>query len=270
MGGIFDLDRIGGEGGLRGLVDVILSAGDWARELQEQGVGEGVERKGDDSPVTIADREVERRLRAFMQSRYPEAGFLGEESGEQTAEADAIRFIVDPIDGTRAFVRGLDTWSVLVGVEWRGMPSVGIAYMPAVEEIFVAYTGGGATLNDAPLQVSSTESLSDALVTHGGLEAFLDDGCEARLLAVARSAYTIRGFADFDGYRRVLTGRADAMVDPGVQPYDICPAAVLLAEAGGRFTDLSGADTIYGGSGLGSNGRIHDEVVATWANASDA
>jgi histidinol-phosphatase len=96
------------------------------------------------------------------------------------------------------------------------------------------------------------------------MEAFLADGCEGQLIGVARAAYTVRGYADFDGYRRVLTGRADAMIDPGVQPYDICPAAVLLAEAGGRFTSLDGADSIYGGSGLGTNGLIHDELLAAW------
>jgi histidinol-phosphatase len=86
-------------------------------------------------------------------------------------------------------------------------------------------------------------------------------------LAIGRRAYSVRGFADFDGYRKVLKGQADAMIDPGIQPYDVCPAAVLLREAGGRFTSLDGRDSIYAGSGLGSNGRIHDELLALWAGS---
>ncbi len=256
----FDLDRMGGEAGLNALRDEIVAAGDAAMAYFRKSLA--VDKKSDNSPVTQADHEVESRLQAFLRARYPDAAFLGEETGERAGDSgSSLRFVVDPIDGTRAFIRGLPTWSVLVGLEADGAPAVGVAYMPAIKECFVGVRGAGATCNDHPLRVSSVKSLKDALVSHGALEQFLGTGSEDALLAIGRAAYTTRGFADFDGYRQVLLGRADAMVDPGVQPYDVCAAAVLIAEAGGRFSSIDGRDTIHGGSGLATNGLIHEELL---------
>jgi len=255
----FDIDRIGGSTSLRRLTDVIVKAGDIARKHFERGVVP--RKKPDRSPVTAADREVEEMIRAHIAEHHPEAGFLGEETGSHRDDAD-IRFIVDPIDGTRAFVRGLPTWSVLVGIEADGEPSVGLAYMPASEDLFVGVRGQGATHNDERVRVSETGSLADATVMHGSLQQFTGSGQASALTRLASACDSARGFPDFDGYRQVLLGRADAMVDPGVKPYDVCAAAVLVREAGGRFTSMSGQETIHAGSGLASNGAIHDELVA--------
>src|SRR5690606_31216836 len=159
------------------------------------------------------------------------------------AAGRAMRFIVDPIDGTRAFIRGLPTWSVLVGLEAESVPSIGIAYMPAAEELYVGVRGLGADCNGRPLAVSSVASLDDALVCHASLQHFVPDGLGALLPKLGEAVYTCRGLAAFDGYRQVLHGRADAMLDPSVQPYDVCPAAVLVTEAGGRFSALDGRPT---------------------------
>lgn len=257
----FDLNRIGGAAGLSALKDEIVAAGDAAMAYFRNGVA--VAKKSDNSPVTQADHEVEARLQKFLRARYPKAAFFGEETGEHAGAGDpGLRFVVDPIDGTRAFVRGLPTWSVLVGVEAEGVPVVGVAYMPAIQECFVGVQGGGATCNGKPLRVSTVKSLDAALVSHGAIEQFLGTGLEDSLLALGKAAYTTRGFADFEGYRQVLLGRADAMVDPGVQPYDVCAAAVLIKEAGGRFSSIDGQDSVYGGSGLATNGLVHDELLA--------
>jgi histidinol phosphatase-like enzyme (inositol monophosphatase family) len=257
----FDLDRVGGNAALRALVSEILAAGEDAKKLYSGGAAARVQAKPDRSPVTEADRAVEERLRAFLARRFPMAGFFGEETGDAGARG-GLRFVVDPIDGTRAFIRGLPTWSILVGLEADGEPVVGVAYMPAAEELFVGVRGLGAEMNGRPLAVSAVRTLDAALVCHGSLQQFTDDGRGALLARMGERIYTARGLADFDGYRQVLLGRADAMVDPGIKPYDVCPAAVLVREAGGRFTSMTGAETIHGGSGLASNGHVHDALLA--------
>ena len=258
----FDLDRIGGDKGLRALEDIVRRAGDTALKHFRKGVVP--EKKPDRSPVTIADRGAEEIIRKHVISAHPEASFLGAETGTH-GDGRGIRFIVDPIDGTRAFVRGWPTWSVLLGVEAEGVPVVGIAYMPAAEDFFVAVQGNGATHNGSPVQVSKVASLADATVTHGGLQQFTMMKMAELLPKLAEASDIARGCPDFDGYRQVLLGRADAMVDPGVQPYDVCAPAVLIREAGGRFSALNGEETIYGGGAIASNGLIHDEMVLALA-----
>lgn len=255
----FDIRRIGGPDGLRALEDVTRRAGDAALKHFRQGVVP--EKKPDRSPVTIADREAEQIVRDHVLTAHPNAGFLGEETGTYKGST-RIRFIVDPIDGTRAFVRGWSTWSVLMGVEADGVPVVGIAYMPAADDFFVAVQGAGATHNGRTVRVSKISSLADATVTHGGLQQFTMTGVGEALLRLSDACDIARGCPDFDGYRQILLGRSDAMVDPGVQPYDICAPAVLIREAGGRFTSFRGEETIYGGGAIASNGLIHDELVA--------
>ncbi len=256
----FDLDRIGGPRALRDLISEVLAAGADAMRLYTGGAAARVQAKPDRSPVTEADRAVEERLRAFLSKRFPMAGFLGEETGRAESR-DGMRFIVDPIDGTRAFIRGLPTWSVLVGLEADGEPVVGIAYMPAAEELYVGVRGGGADCNGRPLQVSAVRTLDAALVCHGSLQQFTDEKLVPLLGRLGEDVYTCRGLADFDGYRQVLHGRADAMIDPSIKPYDVCPAAVLVREAGGRFSSMAGDATIHGGSGLASNGHVHDALL---------
>ena len=259
MGEGFDIDRIGGMRAMRALEAVVLRAGDAAVRHFERGVIP--EKKPDRSPVTAADRDVEEAIWKHVMAAYPHAEFFGEETGRHGDNAE-LRFIVDPIDGTRAFIRGLPTWSVLVGIEAQGVPVAAIAYMPAAGDLFVAVHGNGATHNGVPVHVSGVSPLSDATVTHGCLQQFTEAGVGDALVRLADATDSARGFPDFDGYRQVLLGRSDAMIDPGVKPYDICAAAILVREAGGRFTSLEGQETIYGGSAIASNGLIHDELVA--------
>lgn len=253
----FDLDRIGGRRALDHLLDTILKAGEEALRIQTAGLD--VELKEDESPVTQADRLVEELIGAHVRKAWPDAAFLGEETG--SSDGDSLRFIVDPIDGTRAFMRGLDTWSVLVGLEWDKEPVVGIAFLPAAGDLFVGVIGGGAHVNGRPCRLSQTGDLERSLVGHGGLQQFTGSGLEALLPAMARQTFTQRGLADFANYAALLRGQMDGVIDPGVKPFDIAPAAVLIREAGGRLTDLKGERTIYGGAALASNGKVHEALL---------
>ncbi len=168
-----------------------------------------------------------------------------------------MRFILDPIDGTRAFIRGLTTWSVLLGLEADGLPSLGIAYLPGERDLYVAVRGGGCHANGRPCRVSAVSALADAMISHGSLAQFTENGLARALPLLAERSSAQRGLADFDGYRNLLRGRVDAMIDPGVKAWDICAAAVLVREAGGRLTSLEGEETIHGGGAIASNGRVH-------------
>jgi histidinol-phosphatase len=255
-------EDIGGRAAFDDLIGAVLEAGEVALTLYRQGAGSRAEKKPDRSPVTEADRAVESHLASFVRARFPSATFFGEEHGGDRERTDGLRFVVDPIDGTRAFLRGLPTWSILVGLELAGEPVAGVAYMPAAGDLFWAVRGQGAYANGRPLRLSRVEKLEDALVCHGGLAQFTDDGREALLPKLARASYTQRGLADFANYRALLLGQADAVIDPSIQPYDIAAAAVLVREAGGRLTSLDGEETIYGGGALASNGRLHEELLA--------
>jgi len=260
--GDFDLEHIGGRPALAELIDEVLEAGREALVLYGGGVANRTQKKPDRSPVTEADQAVEKRLRKYFGERYPDVGFLGEETGAGGPESAGLRWVVDPIDGTRAFIRGIPTWSILVGLEADGEPVLGIAYMPAADDLFVATKGRGAFCNGRPLHVTSVDSLDDCVVTHGALSQFTDMNLGDWLPRLGTATYTQRGFADFDGYRQLTLGRVDAMIDPGVAPWDVCGPAVIVREAGGRFTNFEGEDTIHDGTGfLASNGAVHDQLL---------
>ncbi|HEX5659216.1 MAG TPA: inositol monophosphatase [Polyangiales bacterium] len=254
-------EDIGGRIAFDDLISAVLEAGELALNLYREGAGGRAQKKPDRSPVTEADQKVEAQLAAFVKARFPDARFFGEEHGGDRARSAGLRFVVDPIDGTRAFMRGLPSWSILVGVELDGEPHAGVAYMPAAGDLFTAVRGEGAYVNGRPVRLSAVETLEDALVCHGGLAQFVDDGREDKLGALARQTYTQRGLADFASYRALLLGQADAVVDPMVQPYDVAAAAVLIREAGGKLTSLTGEDTIYGPGALASNGHVHEALV---------
>jgi histidinol-phosphatase len=260
---MFDLDVIGGRRAFDELLDSVLQGGELALRLYRSGAAARVQTKPDRSPVTEADRAVEAHLRAFVAKRFPGAAFFGEEEGGDTQRGtQGLRFIVDPIDGTRTFLRGMPTWSILVGLEYAGHLIGGVAYMPAAGDFFWAIDGHGAYANGRPVRLSQVASLADALVCLGGLSQFTDDGRGHLLEAIARESYTQRAPGDFAGYAALLSGQADAVIDPGVKPYDIAAAYAIVREAGGRLTALDGADTIEGPGAIASNGPLHDALLA--------
>jgi histidinol phosphatase-like enzyme (inositol monophosphatase family) len=215
-----------------------------------------VERKADGTPVTEADRAAEALVRRRVREAYPDDGILGEEEGERFGTSGR-RWIVDPIDGTKAFTRGVPLYTTLLAVEDDGRPVVGVIVVPALGERVWASAGGGCFHDGRPCRVSEQSSLADAYLTTSSYSHW----SEAALVAAHRSGAALRTWGDGYGYLLVATGRIDAMVDPVVEPYDVAAMPVIIGEAGGRFTDVSGAVRSDGGSGVATNGLLHDDVL---------
>lgn len=218
------------------------------------------EAKGDGSPVTRADREAEQLIRKRIEARWPDHGILGEEFG-MTREDAPIRWILDPIDGTRSFMRGVPLYGVLIGVEAADGPFVGVAHFPALGETVAAGEGLGCHWNGNPCAVSTVEALDWSLILTTDTERILARPEGAGFRALMRGSSFSRTWGDCYGHILVATGRAEAMVDPILSSWDAGPLLTILTEAGGTFTDLDGTRTIHGGSGISSNGRVHDLVL---------
>lgn len=233
----------------------------------------GVDEKADGTPVTEADRSAELYIRDEVRMRYPDDGFLGEEFGTVDGTS-GLRWIVDPIDGTKSFVHGVPLYGCLVAVEATGAHErdheslIGVIHMPALHETVFASRGGGAWWARAgcePVQarVSTTARLRDALFVYTSNDYFRQTRQTEVLHALlARCGHT-RGWSDCYAHLLVATGRADLVVEPAVlHPWDIAPMTIILSEAGGRCTDWRGAATAYGKTGVSTNARIYDEVMA--------
>jgi len=208
--------------------------------------------------VTRYDRAAEREIRRVIRRSFPSHRIVGEEGGRTGADA-RVRWFVDPIDGTKSFVRGVPLYSVLVGVEVERRPSVGVIHLPALGETVSAATGHGCTWNGRPARVSETDRLSRATLLTTSVRGLEQRGIPFRRLA--RVTETQRGWGDGYGYALVATGRADAMVDSKVHVWDVAPLLPILSEAGGRFTDWRGRPTIHGRDAVGTNGRLHDPLL---------
>jgi histidinol-phosphatase len=220
-----------------------------------------VEWKADESPVTVADREAERTLRGIVNSAFPDDGFLGEEFGN-TAGTSGYRWIIDPIDGTRCFVRNIPHWATLVGLEFKGEIIAGVAYSPADNQFFRALRGEGTFKNDKRVHVSDVPKLDQALASYSGYQYFQKAGKEKQFLAVLRGVDRARGFGDYYGFTLLAQGSIDLMVDYGVHIWDIAGLKVIVEEAGGRFTDWDGGNDLERPDCVASNGKFHDEALA--------
>jgi histidinol-phosphatase len=246
---------------LRPLLDVAIAAAHAAgrRTLAYFGTGTAaVERKADETPVTRADREAEALVREIVGRRFPDHAILGEEEGETNAGAP-VRWIVDPLDGTKTFVAGVPLYGTLIGVEVEGRAAVGVCYLPALDELVAAARGLGCTWNGRPCRVSATRALADAVVcTSDETAARRRSGGWDRLAGATRLQ---RSWGDCYGYVLVATGRADVMIDPVMNLWDCAPFLPILEEAGGRFTDWRGRATIDGGEAVATNGALHPAVL---------
>jgi histidinol-phosphatase len=227
-----------------------------------------VETKPDLTPVTEADRAVEEAVRARLAVARPEDGIVGEEFGAAEGTAGGRRWIIDPIDGTKSYVRGVPTWATLLALEEDGDVIVGVVSAPEVNRRWWARRGEGAWLDDglagAPrrLGVSAVRELSDAQLSFGGLEDWNDIGRIEVLLELSRACWRTRGLGDLWSYMLVAEGAVDIGLDPIVSVWDLAAPKVIVEEAGGRFTDFGGVARADGGSGLATNGLIHDAVLA--------
>jgi len=243
---------------------------DWAVELTKEAGRRtlsrfrcddlAVEAKGDGTPVTEADRDAEAYVRAELAAAHPKDAVLGEEEGDQ-AGTTGRRWIIDPIDGTKAFMRGVPLYSNLLAVEDEHGWAIGVINLPGANECVFAGRGLGAFQDDChgerrPARVGPRSGRP--FLTASGFTRWDDQV----LLRVKRGGWALRTWGDGFGYAMVATGRADAMVDPSAALWDIAPMPVILHEAGGRFSSWSGSPDPREGSGVATNGEGHDELLA--------
>jgi histidinol-phosphatase len=220
-----------------------------------------VETKPDRTPVTEADRSVERALRERIAAERPGDAVVGEEFGGTGAGA-ARRWFLDPIDGTKNFVRGIPVFATLIALEQEGELVVGVCSAPGLHARWWAARGMGAYESGRRIHVSAVASLDAAQLSYDSLPGFDEHGLGEPFLALARRCARTRGFGDFWSHVLVAEGAVDVAVEPEVKPWDLAPLRVIVEEAGGRFTDLAGTARIDGGSAVSSNDLLHDEVLA--------
>lgn len=219
-----------------------------------------VEAKADRTPVSAADRAVEEALRALLARHRPADGVLGEEFGD--TPAGERRWILDPIDGTANYVRGIPVWATLIALEEAGEIVAGVVSAPLLGRRWWAARGTGARGNGEGLHVSTVADLSQAQLSIPAQVTFEECGCGEQGLALSRLCRRTRGFGDFWSYMLVAEGGVDLAVDPIASLWDLAAPRLIVEEAGGRFSDFTGAARADGGNGVASNGLLHDAALA--------
>ena len=215
-----------------------------------------VRTKSDRSPVSEADEATEKMIRDRLASERPSDAILGEEFG--TSGSSARRWIIDPIDATGNYVRGVPVFATLIALEDAGVLVTGVVSAPALHRRWSAMRARGAYCNGAPIRVSAVDELSDAFLGYDSISDFADSESFVRLL---RSCHRTRGFGDFWAHMLVAEGALDAAIEPRVAHWDMAAVQIIVEEAGGRFTNLAGDPRADGGSGLSTNGRLHDAIL---------
>ncbi len=232
-------------------------AGALALKYREGGIGHEV--KDDESPVTIADKECERLIVGAIEAAFPEDGVLGEE-GSTKDTPNGRKWIVDPIDGTRDFIRGTRAWSVLIGLEEAGEVVAGFAYFPSTDELFSASKGGGAFWNDERMSISDITTRGQALICVNGFSFMRRFAFAEHLLEFLETFWTVRSMGGCLDAMLVSSGRADVWLETQAKPWDLAPLKIIANEAGAVTFDFEGKDTIYGGTFVITVPALADEV----------
>lgn len=217
--------------------------------------------KADNSPVTIADRLAEALIRARIEKHFPDHAIVGEEQGVKESQGGTHRWIIDPIDGTKSFMRGVPLYGVLIGLEIAGRVEVGAACFPAMGEMLVAATGLGCWWNGRRAHVSQVSSLKQAYLCCTDAGSFRKTGRGQPFDQLAQSVYFRPGWGDAYGYACVATGRADIMLDPVMNVWDCGPFPPIFREAGGYFGDWQGNETIYSCEALATNQALLPDIL---------
>lgn len=217
-----------------------------------------IDAKADGSPVTIADRTAEQVAREWISARFPSDGIVGEEFGT-TTPTGTRRWFIDPIDGTKSFVRGVPLWGTLVAIAEADTVIAGAAYFPSLDEIIVAAIGEGCWHNEQRCSVSRVSEITASTVLITDNRFVGDSVRRQRWDDLARAAALSRTWGDCYGYFLVATGRAEVMADPVAFAWDVAPLVPIIAEAGGVLTDWTGASP-FGGSAIATNAALADEV----------
>jgi histidinol-phosphatase len=223
-----------------------------------------VSTKPDLTPVTEADRTVEQALRAGIGRARADHGILGEEFAPSQPDSP-WQWILDPIDGTKNYVRGIPVWATCIALQHDGQPVVGVVSAPALGRRWWASRREGAFADGDPIGVSAVADIGDAQLSYDSVTGFESHGLGLRFLDLARRCWRTRGLGDFWSHVLVAEGAVDVAVEPEVSVWDVAAVQVIVEEAGGRFTDLAGNARPDGGSAVSTNGLLHDEVLAALA-----
>lgn len=244
---------------LKAAIEAAEAAAKVIRDLYQRNLQ--VVTKADKSPVTEADVRSEEAIHDVLSKHFPAYGFFGEETGQHDMGAESI-WLVDPIDGTKSFLRGSPPWATLLALEVDGDLVLGVASAPALGRRWWATAGGGAFADGDRISVSRVDHLADALLCHTDLLAYGYFDCGPEFDALSRAVWDRRGFGDFWGHMLVAEGIADVMLEPVVEVWDVAALIPIVTEAGGRVTDRTGVVRPDGGNVVTSNGVLHDAVLA--------
>jgi histidinol-phosphatase len=245
---------------LQAALDAAEQAASIVRSLYRHNIE--VRSKADKSPVTEADVRCETAIREIIEARFPSHGFYGEETGSRNVGAESL-WLVDPIDGTKAFVREYAMFSTQIALMRNGELVLGVSSAPVYGELSFAERGGGAHLNGKPINVSRVSTIEGAALSSGNLKSLASGAAWARYGALIARVNRIRGYGDFLHYHLLAAGKIDAVIETDVNILDIAACAAIVTEAGGRFTELSGAPvTLNSTTVLASNGHMHAPLLA--------
>lgn len=231
-----------------------------------------VETKPDLTPVTDADKTAEEAIRGQLSRARPRDAVLGEEFG--SSGAGSRRWIIDPIDGTKNFIRGVPVWATLIALVDEGRPVVGLVSAPALGKRWWASTGTGAFMGRSlaaatRLRVSNVSRLEDASLSYSSLSGWKEHGALPDFLSLTEAVWRTRAYGDFWSYCLVAEGAVDIACEPELNLYDMAALVPIITEAGGRFTSLDGADGPFGGNALATNGILHSDVLQRLNPAAD-
>lgn len=219
-----------------------------------------IERKSDKSPVTIADKEAEKKIVSIIRKHFPDHNFLCEEFSYEKTDSE-FKWIIDPLDGTKNFVRGLKDFGTLIGLEKNGKIVIGVVNLPAINLMAYAAKGKGTFLKGKKVKVACTKQLSESYIEIGDINRMKRKHRDKQLLDLVSRCerHFLSGGPAF--YVKIAEGLIDIYVEDGIKPWDIAAGKIIVEEAGGKLTDFEGRDTIYSGNAIATNGILHDGVV---------
>jgi histidinol-phosphatase len=221
-----------------------------ASSLEYQRRGVAAEMKSDDSPVTVADQEAEKLIVGMIGEAFPGDGILGEEGASREASSGR-RWIIDPIDGTRDFLRGNPLWGVLIGLEDKGEVVVGVAHFPGLDRMSWAARGGGAFTDGRRLRASAKTRISESVLLANGLQFFHGRPIERGFFEWMSKFFSVRSLGGSLDATWVAEGLAEVWIEPKVAPWDLAAHKIILEEAGAKFFNLDGGSSIHGGNAVG-------------------
>jgi len=227
-----------------------------------------VETKADASPVTIADRKAEEKIREVILAAFPDHVVYGEEGAKQIGNDDQYTWVVDPVDGTKSFIRQHGLFGTLLALFYKGEIILGVSNMPAIGELMYAEKGSGAFLNGSPVHVSNVTDLAQAYMSYGSVKYFTRLGLQQNLLALGEQVKWARGIGDCWSYHLLAQGKIDIVAEGMTKVWDVAALKVIVEEAGGKMTQLDGSSVDFSlVNDIASNGKLHEQALAALRQA---